>query len=80
MTANSQKEGLKKREKIQNHFWSIVGEAEHINIPKLEDALKKEFNTNDKRVILAQIRLMQTESRIRIQNNDKVWIKQSNTL
>ena len=80
MTANSQKEGLKKREKIQNHFWSIVGEAEHINIPKLEDALKKEFNTNDKRVILAQIRLMQTESRIRIQNNDKVWIKQPNTL
>ncbi len=80
MTTNSKKESLKKREKIQKQFWNIVGVAEHINIPKLEDALKKEFNTNDDRLIQAQIRLMQTESRIRIQNNVKVWIKQPDTL
>jgi hypothetical protein len=80
MTTTSQKEEFKKREKIQNHFWNIVGAFEHINIPKLEDALKKEFNTTDQRIIQAQIRLMQTESRIRIQNKVKVWIKQPNTL
>jgi hypothetical protein len=31
----------KKRERIQVLFWNIVGEVEHINIPKLEDAVKK---------------------------------------
>jgi hypothetical protein len=47
-------------------------------LPKLEDALKKEFNTTDDRIIQAQIRLMQTEARIKIQDNAKVWIKQPN--
>ena len=48
-----EKEALKKREKIQKYFWNIVGSAEHINLPKLEDALKKEFNTTDDRIIQA---------------------------
>ena len=71
-----EKEALRKREKIQEYFWNIVGSAEHINLPKLEDALKKEFKTSDDRIVQAQIRLMQTESRIKVQNNVKVWIKQ----
>jgi len=53
-----------------------VGSVEHINIPKLEDALKKEFPLVDGRFIKAQIPLMQTEKRIKIQSNAKVWIKQ----
>jgi hypothetical protein len=69
-------EAQKKREKVQMYFWGIVGAAEHINIPKLEDALRKEFHSTDDRLIQAQIRLMQTEKRIRVQNNVKVWIKQ----
>jgi hypothetical protein len=66
----------KKRECVQMKFWNIVGVAEHINIPKLEDALRKEFNSTDDRLIQSQIRLMQTERRIRVQSNVKVWIKQ----
>ncbi len=69
-------DGQKKRAKVQLYFWDIVGSDEHINVPKLEDALKKQFQTNDGRVIGAQIRLMQTEGRIRVQANNKVWIKQ----
>ena len=69
-------EAQKKRERVQAHFWSIVGAVEHINKPKLEDALKKEFHSCDGRFIQAQIRLMQTEGRIRVQSNVKVWIKQ----
>jgi hypothetical protein len=69
----------KRRERIQVLFWNIVGEVEHINIPKLEDAVKKEFNTTDDRFIQAQIKLMQNESRIRVQSKVKVWIKQPNT-
>ncbi len=69
-------DGQKKREKVQANFWNSVGSAEHINVPKLEDALRKEFHTNDDRVIEAQIRLMQTEGRIRVQGNNKVWLKQ----
>jgi hypothetical protein len=80
MTVYSESEALKKREKIQNRFWNIVDAAEHINLPKLENALKKEFNTTDDRIIQAQIRLMQTEARIKIQNNVKIWIKQPRTL
>jgi len=57
----------------------MVGSTEHINLPKLEDALKKEFSTTDDRFIQKQIRLMQTEAKIRIQTNVKVWIKQPNT-
>jgi hypothetical protein len=76
MTACSEKEAFKKRENIQNHFWNQVGSVEHISLPKLEDAIKKEFNCNDGRFIQAQIRLMQTEARIRVRTNVKVWIKQ----
>jgi len=56
-------------------FWNQVGSLEHVNVPKLEDALKKEFNTNDLRLIQAQVRLMQTEGRVRVQDKVKVWIK-----
>ena len=73
-----EKEAIRKREKIQRYFWNMVGSAEHINLPKLEDALRKEFNTADDRVVQLQIRLMQTEARIKIQNKAKVWIKQPN--
>ncbi len=79
MVKCSEAEARKQREKIQAHFWNIVGATEHINIPKLEDAIKKEFNTDDDRFVQAQIRLMQTESRVRVQNKVKVWIKQSET-
>ncbi len=76
MAKCSETEASKKRSKIQAHFWNIVGAAEHINIPKLEDAIKKEFKTNDDRLVQLQIRLMQTESRLKVQNKVKVWIKQ----
>ena len=75
MSLNSNEEAQKKREKLQKHFWNIVGEVEHINLPKLEDSIRKEFNTHDNRIIQAQIKLMQTEARIRVQNKVKVWIK-----
>ena len=80
MTAHSEKEAFKKRENIQNHFWNQVGSVEHISLPKLEDAMRKEFNCNDDRFIQAQIRLMQTEARIRVQSRVKVWIKQPNAI
>lgn len=67
----------KKRQKIQTYFWSIVGSVEHINVPKLEDAIRREFRNTDGRFIEAQIRLMQTEGRIKVQETSKVWIKQS---
>lgn len=67
-----------KRKKIQVNFWNTVGADEHINLPKLEDAVKKEFNCTDDRFVKAQIELMQTESRITVQNRVKVWIKQPN--
>ena len=79
MTSLSEKEALKKREKIQNRFWNQVGSVEHISLPKLEAAIKKEFNSTDDRFIQAQIKLMQTEARIRVQSRVKVWIKQPNT-
>jgi len=70
------REALKKREKIQRHFWSIVGSVEHINIPKLEDAIRKEFRYSKDRLIQEQVNLMQTEAKIRVENRVKVWIKQ----
>jgi hypothetical protein len=76
MTKKSDIEAQNKRQKVQVYFWNIVGSVEHISLPKLEDAVKKEFNTKDDRFIQAQIKLMQTESRIRVQSNVKVWIKQ----
>ena len=78
MTAYSEKEAFKKRENIQNRFWNQVGSVEHISLPKLEDAIRKEFNCKDDRFIQAQIKLMQTEARIRVQSRVKVWIKQPN--
>ena len=76
MTTKSEKEALQKREKIQNLFWSQVGSVEHISLPKLEDAVRKEFNCTGNRFVQTQISLMQTEARIKVQNRGKVWIKQ----
>jgi hypothetical protein len=76
MTKNSELEERKKRSRIQRHFWSEVGAVEHISVPKLKDAIAKEFKCKDGRFIQAQIDLMQTEARIRIENKVKVWIKQ----
>ncbi len=79
MAKESDVEAQKKRQKIQAHFWSIVGSAEHINVPKLEDAIRKEFHTTNDRLIQTQVKLMQTEGRIKVQNNVKVWIRQPPT-
>jgi hypothetical protein len=76
MTKSPNAKAQKKREKIQVNFWNVVGAVEHINLPKLEDAVKKEFNCNDDRFVKAQIELMQNESRIIVQSRIKVWIKQ----
>jgi hypothetical protein len=76
MTKCSDIKAQKKREKIQVNLWNIVGAVEHINLPKLEDAVKKEFNCTDDRFVKAQIELMQTESRIMVQSKVKVWIRQ----
>ena len=75
----SELEDLKKREKIQNHFWNEVDSVEHISLPKLKDAIRKEFRYEDDRSIRAQIELMQTEARIRIESKVKVWIKPPHT-
>ena len=77
MAKTSELEAQKKWQNIQIHFWNLVGAVEHINLPKLEDAVKKEFNTEDDRFIQTQIKHMQTEARIRVQSKEKVWIKQS---
>jgi hypothetical protein len=79
MTKNSDIESLKKREKIQNHFWNQVGFNEHISLPMLEDAIKKEFNCKGDRSIQSQINLMQTEARIKVESRVKVWIKPPHT-
>jgi len=79
MAKSSEREAQKIRENIQRHFWDIVGSVEHISLPKLEDAVRKEFNCQDDRFVQAQINLMQTEARIRVQSNVKVWIKQPPT-
>ncbi|HMK94940.1 MAG TPA: hypothetical protein VK536_06010 [Candidatus Limnocylindrales bacterium] len=76
MPKYSEKEASKKRENVQKHFWNIVGSVEHVSLPKLEDAIKKEFDADDDRLIQAQVELMQTEGRIRVQSKVKVWIKQ----
>jgi hypothetical protein len=78
MIKRSRLDDPKKREKLQAHFWSEVGAVEHISLPKLKDAITKEFKNRDDRFVQAQIDLMQTESRIRIESNVKVWIKQPN--
>ena len=76
MTRNSELEERKKRSRIQSHFWNEVGSVEHISLPKLKNAIAKEFKCKDDRFIQAQIDLMQTEARIRIESKVKVWIKQ----
>ena len=63
---------LRKREKIQVQFWNRVGADEHISLPMLEDAVKKEFNREDDRFVQAQINLMRTEARIRVESRVKV--------
>ncbi len=79
MTKHSELEERKKRSRIQSRFWSEVGSIEHISLPKLKDAIEKEFKCKDDRFIQAQIELMQTEARIRIESKVKVWIKQPQT-
>ena len=79
MGKTSNIEAKQKRQNIQLYFWNIVGAVEHVSLPKLEDAVKKEFNAKDDRFVEAQIRLMQSEARIRIQSNVKVWIKPPST-
>ncbi len=69
------KEGLKKREKIQEHFWNEVGSVEHTSLPKLKNAIEREFKRKDDRFVLGQIKLMQTEGKIRIESKVKVWIR-----
>jgi hypothetical protein len=61
------------------HFWEEVGAVEHISLPELENAVRREFNSRDDRLLREQIELMQTESRIRIQSKIKVWIKSPQT-
>lgn len=68
--------GAKKRAKIQAHFWSEVGAIEHISLPRLKDAIRREFKIEDDRLVQAQVNLMQTEQRIRIESRVKVWIRQ----
>ena len=79
MVKVSEKDAQQKRRNVQDHFWNIVGVVEHISLPKLENAVKKEFNCNDDRFVQAQIMRMQTESMIRVQSRVKVWINQPNT-
>jgi len=79
MVKHSDVESLKKREKIQQHFWNQVGSNEHISLPMLEDAIKNEFNYEGGRFVQSQINLMQTEARIRVESRVKVWIKSPRT-
>ncbi len=76
MAKHSEVASLRKREKIQRHFWNQVGSTEHISLPMLEDAIKKAFNCRDDRFVQSEINLMQTEARIRVESRVKVWIKQ----
>jgi hypothetical protein len=75
MTKHAKPEDMKKREKIQRQFWNEIGSVEHTSMPKLKNAIEREFNRKDDRFVLAQIKLMQTEGRIRIESRVKVWIK-----
>jgi hypothetical protein len=78
MAKHTYRISLRKREKIQIHFWNQVGSNEHISLPMLEDAIKKEPNCEDDRSVQSQISLMQTEARIRVESRVKVWIRQPN--
>jgi len=61
---------------VQRLFWNRVGAVEHVNVPKLEDAIRKEFATDDQRLVQRQVNLMQSEGRITVQNKFKVWVNQ----
>jgi hypothetical protein len=76
MTKKSDMDARRKRMKIQAKFWNQVGASEHVNLPKLEDAIRKEFASADDRFVEAQVRLMQSEGRVSVQEKAKVWIKQ----
>lgn len=75
MTKHATPEDQKKRDKIQRHFWNEVGAVEHISLPKLKNAVAKEFKCKDDRFIQTQIELMKTEARIKIESRVKVWVK-----
>jgi hypothetical protein len=75
MTKRVKPEALQKRDKIQRHFWNEVGGVEHISLPRLKNAIKREFKYKDDRLVRVQIDLMQTEKRIKIESRVKVWIK-----
>lgn len=66
----------RKRAKIQAHFWNEVGTAEHISLPRLKDAIRREFSLDDERLVQTQVDLMQMEQRIRIESRVKIWVKQ----
>jgi hypothetical protein len=76
MTKRVKPEELQKRDKIQRYFWKEVGVVDHISLPRLKIAIKREFKCRDDRLIQAQIDLMQTEKRIKIESRVKVWIKE----
>lgn len=76
MNRSSESKALEKRERIQDYFWNEVGAFEHISLPKLKDALRKEFDCADDRLIHAQIELMQKEQRIRIESKVKIWVRE----
>lgn len=80
MAKDPDDEAARKRAKIQARFYSEVGSVEHVNVPKLEASIKKEFRTENVRLVKTQVRLMQTEGRVKIQNKVKVWIKQPSDL
>lgn len=69
-------EAMRRRMRIQAKFWSQVGSAEHINMPKLEDAVRREFHTEDGRLVERQVALMKSEGRVRVQEKAKVWVNQ----
>jgi hypothetical protein len=75
MNKHMKPEDLQKRDRIQEHFWKEVGAVEHISLPRLKNAIKREFKCRDDRRIRVQIDLMQTEKRIKIESRVKVWIK-----
>jgi hypothetical protein len=58
MTKHAEPEGRKKRERVQRYFWNEVDAVEHISLPKLKNAVEKEFKGKDDRFVQAQINLM----------------------
>jgi hypothetical protein len=75
MTKLAGLEELKKREKIQQHFWNEVGSVEHISLPKLKNEIEKEFKPKNDIFVKAQIKMMQTEKRVKTKSKVKDWVK-----